>query len=520
MKAASLWWGLGIAAGLAVLITLGALLWRSSPSSPEPVADDGPEAAPREVSLPDGIFMVKSNGGWSWFQDERVIVDGDRALVGTVAGVTRDGAKAGDIEVTTFDLAKKTSKSKTMHELLREEDIASPALLRLADGRYLTAYTAGGKDDKMRFRVTDKPGDASSWKPEKIVDLEGKVAYTNLALEPGDGGRVLDFHRGGDGLPHVMFSSAAADDFTVGPALVSWTRKSPTFDEKKSTRPGDPRPYVRYASRGGVVHFIATEDHPRSYDTGVYHGYIKGKALHDSAGNVLDADIFNGEPTELTKLTRVFEGDRDNVAWTVDLDLDAEGKPFVAFVVQKDGKDRASKKKPGGDDHRFHFARFDGTTWTDNEIAHAGRRLYKAEANFTGLVALVPKNPDVMFLATNVDPTTGKKPKGQQIFELYRGTTGDRGKTWKWAALTRDSDVDNIRPVVPEWGGGTLVMWLRGSYKSIGSFDLDVVGMIDPQPTPAAGASASAAPAVAPSAGGSAPRSPLSASPPRPPGAP
>ena len=183
------------------------------------------------------------------------------------------------------------------------------------------------------------------------------------------------------------------------------------------------------------------------------------------------------------------------------------------FAVQKDGKHRADKKKPGGDDHRVHFARWDGNAWTQSEVAHAGRRLYKQEANFTGLVALVPKNPDLMFLATNVDPSTGestgkKKGDDDRRFELYRGTTADRGKTWAWTAVTKGSDVDNIRPVVPEWGGGTLVMWLRGSYASIGNFDLDVVGMVD-GPTTAAGApSASSTASAAPSSRASSAPSP------------
>ncbi len=502
-----------VAAGAAVVLLVGGIFAVRSCSSSEDAPAEAEKAAkpspPREVKpLPEGVFMVKPNGGWSWFQDERVIVDGDKALVATVAGAKRDGAKPGDIQVTTFDIAKKTSAVTTLHDKLRDSDIAAPAIVRLADGRYLAAFTAG-KDKTMRFRVSEKPGDASAWKPEKKLELKGDTSYANLAVEPGKDGRVFNFYRGEDGLPHAMTAAAAGEDFTAAPAFLGWTRKSPTFDEKKSTRPDEPRPYLRYASRGGVVHFIATEDHPRSYDTSIWHGYIRGTALHDSAGTVLDDDVLKGEPIELTKLTRVFEGKKDSVPWTVDIDLDAEGKPFVAFVVQKDGKDRASKKTPGGDDHRFHFARFDGKAWTDSEIAYAGRRLYKQEENFTGLVALVPKNPDVVFISTNVDPATGDKPKGEQHFELYRGASQDRGKTWKWTALTKDSGTENIRPVVPEWAGGTLVMWLRGSYKSIGSFDLDVVGMIDPQssPTPAgstsAGAPASAsakAPAATPSA--------------------
>lgn len=509
-----LWrWVAAIGAVLAVVVVIVLIVRASSSSDSPEAAADKPEKTktekskrPRNVKLPDGAFMVKSNGGWCWFQDERVIVDGGNALVGTVAGTSRDGTTAGDIELTSFDIASKKGKTTKLHPKLQSDDHASPAVLRLADGRYLTAYAKHAKDKSMFFRVSEKPGDASAWKAETSLKLDGNVTYANLVLEPGDKGRVFNFYRGGDNLPHVMTAPAAGEPFTEGGPLFAWTRKSPSFDEKKSTRPTDPKPYIRFASRNGVTHFITTEDHPRTYDNSIYHGYIKGTALYDSAGNVLDDDILKGEPIELTKLTKVYEGNRDNVAWTVDLDVDADGKPFVAFVVQKDGQGRSSKKVLGGEDHRFHYARFDGKTWSEHEIAYAGRMLYKHEVNYTGLIALVPKNPDVMFMATNVDPVTGKKPEGEQHFELYRGATEDRGKTWKWSALTKDSKVENIRPVVPEWSGGTLVMWLRGDYTSMGKYDMDVVGMLDPQGGSAAPAGSGSA--GAPSASAKAPAAP------------
>jgi len=475
-----------------VLVVGGLAVWKLGGSDKD-AGDDAGDVAADDVDA-SGAFIVKRNGGWCWFQDERVIVDGSKVLVGTVAGTTRDGSTAGDIEVTTFDLGNKSSRGAVLHGKLNSDDHASPSLLRLADGRYLSAYTTPGKDKLMRWRVSDGAGDGVAWQAEQTLKLEGNVTYSNLSLAPGAEGhvaRVFNFYRRGDNSPGFM-SAPPGGMFEDHGALLSWTRKSPTFDEKKSARKSEPKPYVQYATRGGVTHFITTEDHPRTYDNSVYHGFIKGYALHDSQGQVLDEDIRSGEPVELTKLTRIYEGNRDNIAWTVDLDVDESGKPFVAFLVQKDGQRRSSKKDLGGEDHRFHYAKFDGKAWQTHEIAYAGSMLYQHEVNYTGLVALVPKNPNVMFLSTNVDPVTGKavaaEPNGDQQeevkgrYELYRGDTQDDGKTWKWSALTKKSKRDNIRPVVPEWDGGTLVLWLRGSYKSMSSYDMDVVGMLNPSP--------------------------------------
>jgi hypothetical protein len=46
--------------------------------------------------------------------------------------------------------------------------------------------------------------------------------------------------------------------------------------------------------------------------------------------------------------------------------------------------------------------------------------------------------------------------------------------------MTHDSKVDHLRPIVPVSQDETLVLWLRGRYRSMGSYDLDVVGMFDP----------------------------------------
>lgn len=435
----------------------------------------------RTGSKPLEPFLIKKNGGWCWFQDERVVVDDGKLLVGTVAGTTRDGTDAGDVEVTTFDLSTKASSTVKLHEKLQSDDHASPSILELADGRYLTAYTMHGGDRLMRWRVSERPGDASTWSPEATLDVGGAVTYSNLALDPSGSGRILNFFRGGANAAQIA-TSADGSTFQLAGRVFSWSRTASTFDKDKSTRPSESKPYVRYAARGDTVHLITTEDHPRAYDNSVYHGYIRGNALYDSFGALLDDDLGRGPPPELTKLTRVYEGNRDNVAWTLDVDVDAEGRPFVAFVVQKDGQGRSSKSDLGGNDHRYHLARFDGTAWREAEVAYAGHMLYRHEVNYTGLVALVPGNPDVVFMSSDVDPKTGESLSSPRRWQLFRGQTADRGATWSWRKLTKDDEVDNIRPLVPAWSAGTIVLWLRGKYDSMNAYDLDVFGALDPGP--------------------------------------
>lgn len=59
------------------------------------------------------------------------------------------------------------------------------------------------------------------------------------------------------------------------------------------------------------------------------------------------------------------------------------------------------------------------------------------------------------------------------------GISEDDGATWGWTPVTWNSEVDNLRPVVPAWDDDhTAVLWLRGAVESYRSWDSQVVGKI------------------------------------------
>lgn len=433
------------------------------------------------------VFVVKRNGGWCWFQDERAILDGGKLLVGTIAGTNKHGSEGGAVAITALALeGSKDDARATELAKLEVDDHNSPSLVKLANGRYLAAYTRHAGDRWMRWRVSSAPSDASAWEPEQKLDVRAMVTYSNLYVLEAENGRLYNFFRAQDNNPHFAISDDDGASFRLGGQLFRWRVDSPNaVPEKRTGRSNASKPYVRYAKGGSdTIHFITTEDHPRGYDNGIWHGFVRGGAMYDSFGQTIDADVFDDKPPELTRLTEVFKGDRDNVAWTVDLQVGADGYPVIAFSVQKDGQHRSSKDSLGGLDHRYHYGRFDGTTWHVHEMAHAGTMLYQHEVNYTGLVAIVPRSPEVVFISTNADPTTGQPlvsaTDSMRHFELFRGETSDLGASWKWRAMTQNSKVDHLRPIVPVSQDETLVLWLRGRYRSMAAYDLDVVGMFDP----------------------------------------
>src|SRR6516162_9866490 len=106
-----------------------------------------------------------------------------------------------------------------------------------------------------------------------------------------------------------------------------------------------------------------------------------------------------------------------------DIELDRDAHPYVLFSTQIDG--RGLPRGQGGMDLRYHYARWDGTSWHTEEIAQAGRRLYAGEDDYSGLGALDPKNPDVMYISTDADPVSGdplvSHADRKRHYELFRG---------------------------------------------------------------------------------------------------
>lgn len=128
-------------------------------------------------------------------------------------------------------------------------------------------------------------------------------------------------------------------------------------------------------------------------------------------------------------------------------------------------------------DHRFIYCRYDGSNWTYTYLGKAGGKLYSSEADYTGLAAVHPNDPNTIYISTPVDPrdvtNLGKR-------EIFKGITSDQGATWAWTPITWNSTRDNFRPVVPAWDNNhTALLWLRGTYNSAQSFDAAVVGILD-----------------------------------------
>ena len=128
-------------------------------------------------------------------------------------------------------------------------------------------------------------------------------------------------------------------------------------------------------------------------------------------------------------------------------------------------------------DKRMLYARYDGTSWKLTYLVKAGKKLYPDEEDYTGLSALHPDNPNIIYVSVTTDPRDDKTALSKH--EIFQGVTCDNGATWKWAPLTMGSTMDNLRPVVPKWDANhTALLWMRGTYRTAQDIQMSIVGTL------------------------------------------
>ena len=283
-------------------------------------AGNGPVHRPPPLWEP---VVINDNGAWSWFEDERAVIDvrTGTLLVSSVANGAGSGgaARHGNVEVVAYDLGSQDMHRSVLHANLEADDHDSAALFVRPDGRYVAAYSRHTTDGLTRWRVSLGSGSESRWGPEQTFDHGVGTTYSNLYSTPEAGDRLYNFVRSEGRDPHFMVSDDDGSTWTLGGRLLD----------------GPGRPYVRYAIDGiGRIHFVTTEQHPHDFGNSVYHGVIDDGQLRRTDGTAVDTDLSDDAAVGPTSLTKVFTGDDRHRAWTIDLQIDAAGQPYAAFSVR------------------------------------------------------------------------------------------------------------------------------------------------------------------------------------------
>jgi hypothetical protein len=482
-----------------------------------------PEAPSGRVN--GNLVEFDGNGSWCWYQDERAIVDPNNGhvLVNSVGfSPSYVSGYVGIVDVVNFDpqtgrrvRTQLSNLSGIPSQNIQADDHNVGALLVLPDGRYLSMYANHGNnsglgDEYTRWRVSNNPGDSTSWTTEQVFNWYNNVPGANETGNPdaanvayhnlfylSEENQVYDISRSygrlsTNGASQNMPNIAR---YNVDTNSVEWAGQLLESEAQGYSA------YPKYVSNGvDRIYFTTTETHPRNYNNSIYAGYIENGQTFDMLGNLIDTNIFDngtvagssGFVPDANDFTLVQQSDPlgagYNRMWTVDMALDNGGSPMTLFTSRwnPDGSTN-SGTTTNPIDHRLHYAHWNSQSgqWETHEIAQMGDRLYSSEQDYTGLGALVPGDPNTIYISTQYDPRefdlqNPKTSPDTSFREIYKGVTADGGVTWTWSPITENSGVHNLRPIVPDpHGGDKTVIWFRGTYSTAGSIDAAIVGIVE-----------------------------------------
>ncbi|MFP4229370.1 MAG: BNR-4 repeat-containing protein [Salinivenus sp.] len=404
------------------------------------------------------VEVVAEAAAWTWFTDERAIVADSTLYVGHVDTAGAVGVTTRALGDAQADGRDTTARLSSFREV---DDHDNPALLQLDDGRVLATYAQHHEEPYWYWR-SERPGTgAVEWSDEGRTDsLAAPVTYSNLFQLSGEDGRLYNFFRALNFDPTLMTSADGGETWDAPRHLLV-------------SGDGGTRPYVKYASDGeGRIDLLYTQAHPRQAATDVYHAFYEDGTFHQSDGTpICQLDAADCLPIEVQDGTQVYDADTAGRAWVWDLDYAASGAPVGVYVAARDST--------VGNDLRYRYARYDGSTeaWTEQEIAHAGTRLYDDEHHYAGGIALDPADPARVYASADVHPASGDSTASGR-YQLYRGERSEEG--WDWTQVTDTPGADNLRPFVPRRSadGSPIVLWMRGEYTSYTDYDTNIVGLL------------------------------------------
>jgi len=214
------------------------------------------------------------------------------------------------------------------------------------------------------------------------------------------------------------------------------------------------RPYIKFESDGiGKIHFAFTDGHPRREErNNIYYACYHNGALYKADGTKIKD--MNEVPIEPSEADKVYDASISGArAWIWDIAVDNSGNPVIVYTAL-----------PEETDHRYRYAKWNGSGWKDVEITSAGGGWFPQtqigerarETYYSGGIILDHVNPSIIYLS--------KKING--IFEIEKWITSDGGTTWISEIITFGSKKNNVRPFVSRGHkfNDAFLFWMYGDY--------------------------------------------------------
>ncbi|WP_257668314.1 BNR repeat-containing protein [Parapedobacter tibetensis] len=384
--------------------------------------------------------VVADDAAWCWFSDPRAVYHAgvhERIYYGYITS-------RGDVAIGSKDLNTEEIISFVLHQELQVDDHNVPSILVLPDGHILAFYT----EHNGRFFICKSrhPEDISAWEAERIIPFGGsKITYSHPVMLAEEGNRIYVFWRGSDWRPAFAFSDDLGD---------TWSETKVLIDSKGTKN----RPYLKVSSDGqNRIDFAFTDGHPAIEPTNsIYHTYYENGEFYQTDGRHIAS--ITGLPLSHSDVQKVYDGADSGIrSWVADVASGKDGLPVIAYT-----------RYPEDIDHRYHYARWDGKRWQDEEICKAGGRMPEVkigedvrEPHYSGGIAIDHSNPENVYLSREIN--------GRFEIEHWK----KEKKRWQVNRLTVQSDVNNMRPYVITlpMDRSPIVLWMTGRYNHYTRFN-------------------------------------------------
>jgi hypothetical protein len=388
------------------------------------------------------VSTLNPDGCWCWFQDPRAVYhDGKTFFTWTRSN--------GDIGISCYNHNTKSITDFTLRSSFDQDDHSCPSILIRSDGKIIAFYTPHS-GNTMRWRISTNEGDISSWSSEHSFEgAKSSLCYSQPVCLSKENNTIYLFYRSlpSSGPGYWVYRKSADNGETFGPEidLFRFTRWSP---------------YTKVVSDGlNKIHFAFGDDYGSATPhRDIMYCYYQNGSFYRANGSLIKTES-QLPISDKGAVDVVYDssapGNYD--AWIWDIALSPTGNPHIVFT-----------ELVSTTDHRYHYARWTGSQWLQNEICRAGGYIDgSVEGYYSGGLCLDHNDPTTVYLS--------KQVSGE--FEIYKYDTSDGGTNWTATAITSNSTARNCRPTfVVNSTTAFKIIWWHGSYNYYTDYHTSLLG--------------------------------------------
>ena len=404
-----------------------------------------------EIVPVGGGYPVTAEGAWCWFADPRALhYENESGTINkTYIGYIDIH---GNIKAMQYDFKKKKQEEVLIRSYFQPDDHNNPTFLVLPDERIMIFYSRHTDEACFYYRISQIPGDITMLGEEKVIKTRNNTTYPSPFILSDDPEHIYLCWRGIGWHPTIAKLSLPDEKDDVS---IVWG----AYQIVKST---GARPYAKYVSNGkDKIYLTYTTGHPDNENPNfLYFNYIDihTMQLKDVKGNTLSTIAdgtfrVNKTPDYVARYPYTVVDNPVERDWVWQVALDKRGYPVIAMV-------RISSDKKS---HDYYYAGWDGHEWKKTFLANAGGHFHQTpnlEKCYSAGMAIDPANTSLIYCSLPIEGKYGK------VYEIVKYTLDEDGKIISTEAITRNSQLNNVRPyIIPSSENTPLrLAWMYGNY--------------------------------------------------------